>query len=116
MQANISGLELAIRKGQAMGSANTFGTFLETLKSLESSPQPSWNRRWTETDLLTIAKSLAGSNGSAPVKVVMNNVGLPTEIFLAAMVAGRERSLFEIDEAPDEPLLKLTKLGRSFVG
>jgi hypothetical protein len=94
-------------------SANTFGTFLETLKVLESG-RPSSAGGWsTERDILVIAKTLARSAGATPLKEVIRDVDLPQDAFLNALFAGRDKGLFKIDEEPDEPAVELTKLGRS---
>ena len=93
-------------------SSNTFGTFLDTIKTLEGNRSP--NRSWPEQEVFKIAKELT-AGGDVQLKQVMNRVGLPQDVFLGAVVAGRDKGLFEIDEAADEPVLKLTKLGRSFV-
>src|SRR5437868_2832730 len=96
-------------------SANTFGTFLGTIKSLQSARSSS-GHGWPESEVFMIAKTLLSSNGQAPLKDVMGQVKLPQEVFLGAFVAGRDKGLFDVDETADEPILKLTKLGRSFTG
>lgn len=93
-------------------SANTFGTFLDTIKTLESG-RGQQKRAWPESEVLMIAKLLLSENGEAPLKKVMNMVKLPQEAFLGAFVQGRDKGFFEVDETPDEPVLRLTKLGRS---
>ncbi len=95
-------------------SANTFGTFLDTIKSLESVPAAS--KKTSESELLVIAKALMSQNGEAPLPLVMQKVGIPQDAFLGAFVQGREKGLFEVDDNPDVPVLKLTKLGRSLAG
>ena len=63
-----------------------------------------------------IAKALMSQNGEAPLPLVMQKVGIPQDAFLGAFVQGREKGLFEVDDNPDVPVLKLTKLGRSLAG
>jgi hypothetical protein len=75
-------------------SANTFATFLGTIKTLESA-RPSSGHGWPESEVLTIAKTLLSSNGEAPLKAVMGQVNLPQEVFLGAFVAGRDKGLFD---------------------
>jgi hypothetical protein len=97
-----------------MTSANTFGTFLETLKTLETGVQQ--RRRSEEPDVFTIARMLAKAGGSTPLKSLMNELNVSGEALFGAVVAGRDKGLFEIDEEPDEPVLRLSKLGRSLAG
>ena len=94
-----------------MSSANTFGTFLDTLKSLESKSPPS--REWPESEVFAIAKLLVRTGGSAPSKMISSELKFPQGALLGAVVAGRDKGIFEIDETLDEPVLRLTKLGRS---
>ena len=95
-------------------SANTFGTFLETFRRLESSRGvSSISGRWPEKAVLMIAQYLRNEKGSAPLGQVRDRVDLSQEDFLGALMAGRDKGLFTIDEEPDEPVVKLTKLGTS---
>lgn len=98
-----------------MSSANTFGTFLDTVRKLESEPQAQGARGWPEKEVYHIAKTLLSGDGAQPVRATMNSSGLPQDVFLGALVAGRDKGIFEVDETADEPLLKLTKLGRTLV-
>jgi hypothetical protein len=96
-----------------MSSANTFGTFLDTYRQLESAGN--YGRSgWPEKQVFLIAKTLATSpGGRMPVKETMARANLPQDAFLGALVAGRDKNLFEIDESGDEPILALTKVGRA---
>ena len=96
-------------------SANTFGTFLDTFKKLESA-RPSGGSSFPETEVLQVAKMLAGTGGQAPVQTAMKQSDLPEPDFLRAVFAGKEKGIFEIDETSDQAVLKLTKLGRGFAG
>ena len=91
-------------------SANTFGTFLETLNTLSSAPVP----QGPEADLLSIAHVVgtAGPEG-APVNTIAGPAGLSKAALLGGIFAGRDKGLFEIDDSKDEPVVRLTKLGRS---
>src|SRR3954469_21812772 len=55
-------------KNEMAMSANTFGTFLDTIKSLESVPAAS--KKTSESELLVIAKALMSQNGEAPLPLV----------------------------------------------
>jgi len=96
-------------------SANTFGTFLETIKKLEEGP-PSKGSSFPESEVLQIAKMLAGTGGQAPVRVAMAQAGVAEPAFFRAGFAGREKGIFDIDEQSDQAVLKLTKLGYGFAG
>lgn len=97
-----------------MGSANTFGTFLETIKTLETTPSVPARTAWPQAEVLAVARALIAGGGAAPLKAVMGQVHLPPDVFLGAVVAGRDKGLFSLDEAEDSPVLGLTKLGRTF--
>jgi hypothetical protein len=98
-----------------MSSANTFGTFLDTVRKLEQGPQGPGVRGWPEKAVFQIAKTLLSSDGTQPVRATMGSSGLPQDEFLGALVAGRDKGIFEVDETADEPVLRLTKLGRTLV-
>ncbi len=93
-------------------SSNTVATFLDTFKTLEST-RPSPNREWP--DVFTIVTTLADSNGAAPLRTVMERLHLPNDVFLTAVMSGKDRGLFEFEEKQDETQIKLTKLGKNFV-
>jgi hypothetical protein len=95
-------------------SANTFGTFLDTFKKLEEGP-PSRGGSFPESEVLQIAKMLAGAGGAAPVRTAMAQAGIEEPAFFRAVFAGREKGIFDIDEQTDQAVLKLTKLGHGFV-
>jgi hypothetical protein len=42
-----------------------------------------------------------------------DQVEVSQEDFVGALLTGRDKGLFEIDDTPDEPVVKLTKLGGS---
>jgi hypothetical protein len=94
-----------------VSSANTFGTFLETLRKLESSRGTSG--RSSESEMLMIAQLLRTKGGSASIGEVRNNIDMSQESFLGAVVSGRDKGLFKIDEQSDDPIVELTKLGSS---
>lgn len=96
-----------------MSTANTFGTFLDTLKTLETKTQQ--RAPTAEPNVFTIAELLKTNNGSASLKDLRSRLNVSGEALLSAMTAGREKGLFELDDTPAEPVLKLTKLGRSLV-
>ncbi len=96
-------------------SANTFGTFLDTYKKLEEGP-PSKGTSFPESEVLQIAKMLAGTGGAAPLRVAMAQAGVDEPVFFRAVFAGRDKGIFEIDEQSDQAVLKLTKLGYGFAG
>lgn len=94
-----------------MSNANTFGTFLQTLKTLESAQQPSTS--WPDKDVYAIANVLVERSGSAPLKTLIEAMKIAPTAFASAVIAGREKGMFEVDDEPEEPVLKLTKLGRA---
>ncbi len=96
-------------------SANTFGTFLETVKALETSRQ-SVRPQWPEQEIVLIARLPLARDGSAPMKEVAEQSRLPLQDFLSALSEGREKGLLEIDESEEVPVMRLTKLGRSLLG
>jgi len=97
--------------------ANTFGTFLSTIKRLESSSRPD-HGGWPQSEVFAIGKMLlaSGANAAMPIKAAMSSSGLPQEAFFGAVVAGRDKGIFQIDEQGPEPVVSLTGLGRSLVG
>jgi hypothetical protein len=99
-----------------MASANTFGTFLDTIKKLEESRPAGGSSSFPESEVLQIAKTLAGTGGEAPMPVAMGQSGLSQTAFFRAVLAGRDKGIFTIDETPDQAALKLTKLGYGFAG
>jgi hypothetical protein len=94
--------------------ANTFTTFLETFRQLDSS-RGTGGGDGPDKDVLTIALFLRNNNGSASVGTARDGVDLSQEGFLRALLAGRDKGLFEIVEGPDEAVVNLTKLGMSIV-
>jgi hypothetical protein len=98
-----------------MTSANTFGTFLDTVRKLESGRTTQTSSGWPEKEVFLIAKTLLSDNGRQPLKVTMSTSGLPQEVFLGALIAGQDKGLFKVDEETEEPVLTLTKLGRVLV-
>jgi|SRR5437763_16957137 len=108
-----SDLRLGHCERLGMSSANTFGTFLDTFRRLESAGNyaPS---AWPEKEVFLIAKTLAASpTGRMLLKETMTRAKLPQDTFLGALVAGQDKHLFEIDASADEPILVLTKVGRA---
>ena len=95
-----------------MSSANTFGTFLETLNTIGS---PEASSSGVEADVLSIARVLMNEDGAEVRTLAAELNRLPKDL-LAGVVAGRDKGLFEIDQTADEPIVKLTKFGRSFAG
>jgi hypothetical protein len=96
--------------------ANTFGTFLGTIQKLESTPSRSASVGWPQTEVFGIAKMLLASGaGAMPVKAAMGSSDLPPEAFFGAVVAGRDKGIFEVNEQGPEPVLSLTGLGKSLV-
>jgi hypothetical protein len=71
-------------------SANTFATFLDTIKALESG-RGGQKQAWPESEVLMIAKTLLSEKGEAPLKQVMNMVKLPREVFLGRVCKGATR-------------------------
>lgn len=96
-------------------NSNTFGTFLETIKKLEAG-RPAPDLAFPETEVLQIAKTLAGSGGQLAVRTAMSQAGLTEPAFFRAVFAGKDKGIFDIDEAADQAVLKLTKLGHGFAG
>lgn len=96
-------------------SANTFGTFLETIKKLEDAAPAARQSSFPESEVLEIAKMLGRTGGQAPVRVAMSQAGIAEPAFFRAVFAGREKGIFDIDEQSEQAVLKLTKLGYGFV-
>lgn len=96
-----------------MAQSNTFGTFLDTFRQLESSSSQGTPDGW-EKDVLRILKVL----GSAPqpLRQVIAATGVPEEAFLRAIAAGSDRKLLTIEETQGVPMLHPTPLGRAFAG
>lgn len=95
--------------------ANTFGTFLSTIQRLESASPRSDHAGWPQSEVFGIAKMLASGGAAMPLKAVMNSSDLPHEAFFGAVIAGRDKGIFEVNEQGPEPVLSLTGLGRSLV-
>jgi hypothetical protein len=97
-------------------SANTFGTFLDTFKRLEEAPSSRESGSFPESEVLQIAKTLAGSGGQLPLRAAMGQAGLADTVFFRAVLAGRDKGIFDIDETSNQAVLKLSKLGYGFAG
>jgi hypothetical protein len=95
--------------------ANTFGTFLDTMHRLESSPRHN-REAWPQSEVFSIGKMLLAAGGTTmPVKAVMAKSGLSQESFFGAVLAGRDKGIFEINEQGPEPLIKLPSLGSALI-
>ncbi|MFL9826794.1 hypothetical protein [Rhodoplanes sp. SY1] len=111
-----------------MGSPNTFGTFLTTLQTLESArpsgseavPHAGSGRPSTvptlDADILAVARMVVPAPDGAPVGAIRDRVTLAPDAFFGAVLAGRDKGVFELDDTGTEPVLKLTRLGRSLAG
>jgi hypothetical protein len=99
-----------------MSTANTFGTFLNTFKSLEAgSDQTS---QMADADLskavLNVASILARMGGHLPVRTAIVESQLPKDQFFTVLGAGLDKKVFTVGEEAD-PVLTLTNLGRSLL-
>jgi hypothetical protein len=99
-----------------MSTANTFGTFLNTFKRLETGPEQA--SQMSDADLskavLNLASILAGTGGHLPVTLAIAETQLPKDQFFTVMSAGLDRKVFTVGEETD-PVLTLTNLGRSLL-
>jgi len=72
---------------------------------------------WPQSEIFSIGKMLLAAGGSAmPVRAVMAKSGLSQESFFGALLAGRDKGIFQINEKGPEPLVNLTKLGSALIG
>jgi hypothetical protein len=95
--------------------ANTFGTFLDTLHQLEQAPRTQ-SSGWPEKDVYRIARMLMPMQPHGlPIRAAMAESALPQADFFGAIVAGRDKGIFLVDETGPEPMLTLTPLGRTLV-
>jgi hypothetical protein len=95
--------------------ANTFGTFLDTLHRLESTSRHD-HGAWPQSEIFSIGKTLLAASGTAMrVKTVMAKSSLSQESFFGALLAGRDKGIFEINEQGPEPVVKLTSLGSALI-
>lgn len=99
-----------------MPTANTFGTFLETFKRLEtgSDQTPQGSGVDLARSILSIANILANT-GSLPVKAVIAESQLPKDVFFTVMNAGVDKNVFKLTEQGGESVLNLTPLGKSLL-
>jgi hypothetical protein len=95
--------------------ANTFGTFLDTMHRLESSPRHD-RGAWPQSEIFSIGKMLMAAGDTAmPLKTVMAKSGLSQESFFGALLTGRDKGIFQINEEGSEPVVKLTSLGSALI-
>jgi hypothetical protein len=99
-----------------MSTANTFGTFLNTIKRLETGSGGSDDMSDAELSkrVLGLAAVLANVGGHLPVKDAAAECGLPKDQFFRVLGAGLDKKVFAVDESAD-PTLTLTNLGRSLL-
>ena len=99
-----------------MSTANTFGTFLETFKRLESTPDQTPQNSSVDLakSVLDVANILAAT-GSLPVKVAIAESALPKDVFFTVMNTGVEKNVFSLSEHAGESVLNLTTLGKSLL-
>jgi hypothetical protein len=72
---------------------------------------------WPQSEVFSIAKMLLAASGATmPVKTVMAKSGLSQESFFGALLAGRDKGIFQISDEGPEPVVNLTKLGSTLVG
>jgi hypothetical protein len=70
-----------------------------------------------QSAIFSIGKRLLAAGGTAmPVKAVMAKSGLSQESFFGALLAGRDKGIFQITEEGPEPVVNLTKLGSALIG
>jgi hypothetical protein len=70
-----------------------------------------------QSDIFSIGKVLLAAGGAAtPVKTLLAKSGLPQESFFGALLVGRDKGIFQINEEGAEPVVNLTKLGSALIG
>jgi hypothetical protein len=100
-----------------MSTANTFGTFLETFKRLETGPDQTSQTSGVDLSkaILGLATILSRTGGSLTVKAAIAETQLPKDEFFTILGAGLDKKVFTVGDQPDDPVLTLTSLGRSLL-
>lgn len=93
-----------------MSAPNTFGTFLHTLGSINSSSSSPIDQNIAE-----LMKELAKSGDHVSVDQIAREFPAPRKEFVAAVLASQKRGLISFTEENGESIAHLTSLGKALV-
>jgi hypothetical protein len=98
-------------------SANTFGTYLKTVKQLRSArsaPPDALGDDRIGKEMIRLADLISRAGGHVSVKDALDMMGLDRETFLVIVEEAVRRNLVSQTETDGNAVLELSSLGKAF--